>query len=221
MRDQYSDTILAIDTGSPVISVAVGRDGRVLAARADSTRGSSATLLRLINETLEEADIDLATVDLLVGLQGPGSFTGLRIGLATLLGLHQARGIDATAVPTFDALALAADEPNGKIATAIDALRGEWFVQLFRGGEPPESHGPPELLRPDQIADPRPAVVVGFGVTALEQADGWRSEAKLIEPGPLAPALVGLAALRPIEIDPARLTAPLYLRPPAATAASS
>ncbi|HEX2164131.1 MAG TPA: tRNA (adenosine(37)-N6)-threonylcarbamoyltransferase complex dimerization subunit type 1 TsaB [Thermoanaerobaculia bacterium] len=100
--------ILAVDSASPVVSVAVAVGGAVRAERAVEIGRSSERLLAMIDEVLREAGVDgprgLAGI---VALAGPGSFTGLRVGLATVLGLHQATGVPAAAVPTLPVLAAA------------------------------------------------------------------------------------------------------------------
>ena len=94
---------------------------------------SSADILRLIDETLEQADTRLHRVGGLVALAGPGSFTGLRVGLATVLGLHQALGIPATTLSNLEVLAFSGGGDRELRLGAVDALRGEWFVQPFEG----------------------------------------------------------------------------------------
>ena len=125
--------LLALDTGSPQVSVALGRDGQVLAERSVEIDRSSGRLVEMIGEVLAEAGARPRDLGGVLALQGPGSFTGLRIGLATALGLHQALGVPATAIPTLRVLAA---REEGTIVAAVDALRGEWSAQAFRAGEP-------------------------------------------------------------------------------------
>jgi tRNA threonylcarbamoyl adenosine modification protein YeaZ len=228
-----SESLLALDAGSPVVSVAVGPAGHPVAERSIEIRQSSERLVALVDECLEEAGVAMAELAGILALRGPGSFTGLRVGLATTLGFHQALGIPATAVPTLDALALhgarrlrdgGRDEPV-TIAAVVDALRGEWFTQLFRvaPGEAPravatvgDSSGP-AILDPAGVAALAPDAVSGFGAgrlaASLAGEDGWRAE--VLEPAPLAPDLLRLAALAPLAWRPATLVAPVYLRAPA------
>jgi [ribosomal protein S18]-alanine N-acetyltransferase len=107
------DLILALDAGSPRVSVAVGRNGTPLAARAVAQEHSSTQLLALIDATLRDAGAQPADLAGLVAAAGPGSFTGLRVALATALGLHQALGVPAQAVSTLAALAAAAAAAPG------------------------------------------------------------------------------------------------------------
>jgi tRNA threonylcarbamoyl adenosine modification protein YeaZ len=142
--------VLALDAGSPMVSVAAGRRGAVLAARAVPLERSSTQLLALIDEVLAAAGARAADLAGVVALAGPGSFTGLRVGLATALGLHQALGARALALPTLAAMAAMA-APSGAppactVIAAVDALRGEWSAQAFRAGGPaaaPSMPAPP------------------------------------------------------------------------------
>jgi tRNA threonylcarbamoyl adenosine modification protein YeaZ len=238
--------VLVLDTASPTVSVAVAAGGRLLAERREPIARSSVLLLPMIDEALAEAGATLGDLAGLVVLAGPGSFTGLRVGMATALGLHQAAGVPATAVPTFDALAAwardqgLADRP---LFAAVDVLRGEWAVQGFApatadaapspAGEP-ERSAAGELLRRAAQAGGR---IAGFGVGGLgtvgeagttRPAPGNRRTATtaaapvvpapdLLEPEALAPAAARELSLRPPAWAPSRLTEPLYFRPPAAT----
>lgn len=205
--------VLALDAGSPTVSVALGRGGAVLAARSEAISRSSKRLLQMIDEVLGEAGVEREGLGGIVALRGPGSFTGLRVGLATALGLHLALGVPAAALPTLLVLAAAAWREE-EVLAAVDALRGEWTVQPF-AGDPPRALGEAETLPAAALAARAPGVVVGFGVTsAFAEADG----ARLYEPGPLAPIAIGLLPRLDLDWDPALLTDPLYARPPAVTA---
>jgi tRNA threonylcarbamoyl adenosine modification protein YeaZ len=209
--------LLVLDTGSPLVSVALARDGEVAAARAVEQHRSSALLLDLIGEVLAEAGITVRDLGGIAALRGPGSFTGLRIGLATALGLHQALGVPATALPTLQALAAAA-ETDGVVVAAVDALRGEWSAQAFAGGPLPRPLSAMELAAGAELprlAGGRPCAVVGFGVSRLGALPGWPGGPRLVEPGPLAAPAARLAAAAETPWDPALLVAPLYSRPPA------
>ena len=154
----------------------------------------------------------------LLALSGPGSFTGLRIGLSTAFGLHQALGIRAAAVPTLEVLAIEASDSKGasSVVAAVDALRGEWSVQKFaRGADGTlRAQGDIEIVAADDLARFAPATLTGFGVGKLASLP---PELDLHEPGPLAPATLRWAALREPAWNALALCRPLYARPPAAT----
>jgi N6-L-threonylcarbamoyladenine synthase len=214
---------LALDTGSPTVSVALARGGVVVAERSVAMDRSSALLLALVQEVLTEAGARLTDLAGIAALRGPGSFTGLRIGLATVLGLHQATGVPATAIPTLHALASMGSTASGTVIAAVDALRGDWTAQAFVSdpslplprplGEAVLIPGPdlPSLAAGDE------RIVTGFGVSRLGKLPGWPADLRLVEAGPLAGAAARLAADPATAWDPSLLTAPLYARPPAVT----
>ena len=213
--------MLALDAGSPTVSVALGRGGEVLAARSEAISRSSKRLLQMIDEVLEEGGVEREELGGVVALRGPGSFTGLRVGLATALGLHLALGVPAAALPTLLVLAAAAACCEGEVLAAVDALRGEWTVQAFTGA-PPRALGEAETVPAAALAARAPAAIVGFGVpTVLAGLAGWSPASaapRLVEPGPLAPIALHLLPRLTLDWDPALLTDPLYARPPAVTA---
>jgi tRNA threonylcarbamoyladenosine biosynthesis protein TsaB len=220
MGEQYSERpashrgpLLVVDTGSPLVSVAVGDDD-LAALRVVEPQHSSAFLLRWIAEALAEAGLELGDLQALVGLRGPGSFTGLRVGLATLLGLHQATGIPAGTVETFDVLASAATPEPASVRTlaVVDALRGEWFTRLYAGGGSGVAIEEPRLRRPAEIAALSPCLVIGFGSGPLVAAVA-RPGLRSLEPGPLAPLALGCCRRGRWAPDAASLAAPTYLRP--------
>src|SRR5687768_8999785 len=106
--------LLALDTSPPVVPVAVADRGRLLACRRGAQRESSARLLGWIREALAEAGFGDSGLRGVGVLSGPGRFTGLRVGLATALGLHRALGTPAAALPTLQVLAAGA--PAGRRA---------------------------------------------------------------------------------------------------------
>jgi tRNA threonylcarbamoyl adenosine modification protein YeaZ len=193
---------------------------------------SSNQVLEMMREVLAEAGARPADLGGIVALRGPGSFTGVRIGLATAFGFHQALGIPATGLSTFEILAAAAEAPEGAVVIgAVDALRGDWSVQTFVASEAPVNLGAPELVPGGQIpalfdrlgAPPPPSglrVLAGFDLDRLAALPGWPPEIRRFTPGPERP-LAAVAALRAADPstvwDAGRLTDPLYSRPPAVT----
>lgn len=226
MTEQASGTAplhLAFDTGSPWVSVALARGGAPAAVRAAVMERSSNQVLEMMRAVLAEGGARPADLDGIVALRGPGSFTGVRIGLATALGFHQSLGVRATALSTFEALAAAAEpEPGSVLIAAVDALRGDQHVQAFRGGDL-QPLGEPELVPSveipalfDRLGGGR-RVLAGFG---LDRLAGLPGDIHLFEPGPgrpLAAVAARLAALPGTVWDPGLLIAPLYSRPPAIT----
>jgi tRNA threonylcarbamoyl adenosine modification protein YeaZ len=228
--------ILALDTASPVVSVALygkgGDGGGVEAERSVEISRSSRRLLEMVDEVLEETGLAISDVTGFVALRGPGSFTGLRVGLATVMGFHQALGTPTTALSTLEVMAAAGSRmgepedgregrkiPGGRIVAAVDVLRGEWAAQPFRPGWPPRPEAAADRIPVETLGRFLPCALVGFGLDKLrEQPElGDREELVLLDPPPLAPIAARLAAEHPPAWDAALLTEPLYFRPPPVT----
>jgi tRNA threonylcarbamoyl adenosine modification protein YeaZ len=123
--------ILAADSSLPILSVALLSDRALLGALALEGKGSrNEKLLPAIDWLLAESGIDRREVDLFATTRGPGSFTGVRIGLATMQGLALALHRPVCAMSTHEAIALGDPDP-GRIAIWDDAGRGEFYVSVF------------------------------------------------------------------------------------------
>src|ERR1044072_2296760 len=123
--------ILGVETAPLSGSVALSRGEAILAAFAgDSGVSHSNTLLNDIDKLLNEAQADLSDIDLFAVANGPGSFTGLRIGIATVKALAATLERRCAGIPTLQAVALAAGESHHSVAL-LPAGRGEVFAQLF------------------------------------------------------------------------------------------
>lgn len=208
--------ILAIDTSSPTVSVAVARSDGQLVMRAIPQRESSPVLLRMIDECLGEAEVTGRELDGILALRGPGSFTGLRVGLATALGLHQATQAPATGASTLACLAAAAPVSGRRVLAAVEALRGEWFVQRFIASD---GNWPTALEEPRRV-DPSALDTTDVGVVSAHDVDRLASQLgpeieTTIDPGALAPIAARLALRQPPKWEPGLLTKPLYLSAPA------
>jgi tRNA threonylcarbamoyladenosine biosynthesis protein TsaB len=128
--------ILAADTSLPLLSVALLRDGALLGALALEGKGSrNEKLLPAVDWLLTESGVDRREIELFAVTRGPGSFTGVRIGLATFQGLALALGKPVCAMSTHEAIALAEEPVHPKQRTLIydDAGRGELYVSMFEG----------------------------------------------------------------------------------------
>ncbi len=127
---KMSPTILAVDTATLRGSVCLARGDSILISRiGDPAISHSNSLLRDINSCLDEA-AKLPQIDLFAAASGPGSFTGLRIGLATVKALSRTLDRPCIGIPTLHAVARAAGPSNATVAM-MPAGRGEVFVQLL------------------------------------------------------------------------------------------
>ena len=148
--------ILAIDTTTRSGSTAVLDDHQVLIElTGDAATTHGQRLPAEVARTLAAAGVALDTVDLLAVVAGPGSFTGLRIGIASMQGLAFARGLKIVPVSALEAIARQAHRslpPDRTIAAWVDAHRGEVFAGVYAGSSldellPPAAASPQETLR--------------------------------------------------------------------------
>jgi len=195
-------TVLGVDTASSGGSVALARPGEILAAVGLPERGAHARdLLVQIDALLGRSGLRPADLNGLAVTTGPGSFTGVRIGLATAKGLAYSLGIGLAGLSTLEGLARAALLSGGaadvpRLCAAIEAGRGEVYAALFRiaDGEPARetadrSYRPADLLR----SLPSKTRVVGDGSGALVRAA--REAGQDIEVIERCPTLAGAVAL--------------------------
>ncbi|WP_374575459.1 tRNA (adenosine(37)-N6)-threonylcarbamoyltransferase complex dimerization subunit type 1 TsaB [Phenylobacterium sp.] len=202
--------VLGLDTCLNACACAVVDDGRVLARAVEPmARGHQERLAPLARDVMAEAGLPFDRLDRIGVTVGPGSFTGLRVGLAFAKGL--AGALDAPLVGVGALEALAAGEPEALAFAAIDARRGQVYLQAFRDGA--------ALMAPD---------VLDLGTAAARIAEFHRGEPAVLvgSGGPLLAEVVPGARLAPGEgCDPvavAKIAAaraptpvrPLYLRAP-------
>ncbi len=218
--------ILALETATLAGSAALVEGGRILAeSNLAPGRTHSSTLLPEIQKVLQEAGMSATDLDIVAVGLGPGSFTGLRIGLAIAKGLAWAAGKPLVGVPTLDAMARAVQPGDGGIiCPVIDARKGQVYAAMYRPSGPLwERLTDYEALTPDGLAGIISEPVVFFG-------EGVRTWGGVISEslGPLFirgdeafdfPRAVNVAAEaemlydRGMAADPADV-APLYVRPP-------
>ena len=130
-------TVLGIETATMLCGTAIVRDGEVIAeTQLSAPQIHSERLLFLVDELLRTSGIPLKELDGIACSIGPGSFTGLRIGLSVAKGLAYASDLPLAAVPTLEALAFRAVRdgrlmPGGRVLAALDARRDEVFTALY------------------------------------------------------------------------------------------
>lgn len=123
--------ILAIETATRAGSVAVSRGEKILASISGEAASSHSTdLIENIDQVLRETGLQLGDVDLFAAASGPGSFTGLRIGLATVKSMAVAMDKKCTGVSTLAAVAHAAGQ-SARTVALLPAGRGEVFAQMY------------------------------------------------------------------------------------------
>lgn len=125
--------VLGIDTSAKTCSVALLQDGAVLSSYLlGEGLTHSQTLLPLIKKVLTESECEVADLDLISITAGPGSFTGLRIGISTVKGLAFSNNIPCVGVSTLEATAENCADCEGYVACVLmDARRGEFYNALF------------------------------------------------------------------------------------------
>ena len=139
MTRRNSKNVLAIETSTSRGSIALLSGGKLLGAPCIGERFEhSQTLLPQLQQLLKSHDLRPSDLDLICVSRGPGSFTGLRVGIAAAKGLAMGLGIPVIGVSTFEVLlagylhSLAPSLPPSRIQLLLDAKRGEFFAQLWR-----------------------------------------------------------------------------------------
>ncbi len=222
-------TLLAVDSAGAACSAAAWRGGRVVAVRRMATeRGHAVHLAPLAGAVLAEAGIAAATLDAVVATVGPGSFTGLRVGLALAQGMALGAGVSALGISSFLVHAAAAPgRPDGlPLVVVLDSRRDELFFQLFAPvGEEPFMASPGEAAR-------RLATRFGAGASIglAGDAPSLLAEALLalgarpvvLRAGPADAAMVAAAAAERLDQGQALLAPrPVYLRAPDVTVSAA
>ena len=212
--------VLALDTTTRAGSIAVVRDALVLHEVAGDAAGTHAERLPgELYRALDAAGAALADVDLFAVIAGPGSFTGLRVGIATVQGLAMALGRPVVPVSALDALALAARDGVHPAAAWMDAQRGQVFAVLHDAGGTALSEA--TSLTPDEtleawhaLADLRRARFAGDG--AVRYADALRgrlgADVTILPPPNLATIAARLAAATPARAVAPHAVVPIYVR---------
>lgn len=213
-----SATVLAIDSATDSCSAALWRNG-ILAAHAftQQRHGHAEILLPMVRDVMGQARQAFATLDLIATTVGPGSFTGLRIGLSSARALALAAGKPIIGLTTLEVVAAAQPVSDDPLLVAIDSRREDIFVQLFSPDLSPLC--PPAAMLAADITSILPAgavAIAGNAADAVRRAVPSRN----LQPagGPALPdagilarcaaaRFQGLSGREPVP-------GPLYLRPP-------
>jgi tRNA threonylcarbamoyladenosine biosynthesis protein TsaB len=170
--------VLGFDTATPSTAVALRlTDGRTLKARDDPGSGEhpghATRLLSMTGELLARAGVPWRAIDRLAVGVGPGTFTGLRVGIATARGLAQSLSVELVGVSSLEALAVAAMEQGGyeRVLAVIDARRGEAFAAAYRAIERASIDEP---ASPRELASPRALAPEELGGVVAQAEQGER-----------------------------------------------
>jgi tRNA threonylcarbamoyladenosine biosynthesis protein TsaB len=226
--------VLALDTTTRAGSVALVENGRIIAQRpGDPSLTHAERLPRDILSLLEAHQIGPADLDLFAVASGPGSFTGLRVGIATIQGFAFVQHRRVAAVPALEALAQLAGRDLGvgaAVGVWMDAQRRDVFSALYRLTSSPP-FGPGRLVEIEEPSVGDPAATLGrweriidseivfVGDGAERYGDVLRSrqpDARIVDAPPLAGAIGLIAVARSGAggtVDPAEVR-PLYIRRP-------
>lgn len=147
--------VLCIETATAVCSVALGKDGVLIAERKNTVGQNHAKLLSvLIQELFEESNLNFKDLDAVAISQGPGSYTGLRIGTSVAKGICYALEIPLIAINTLQALANQTFIPSSSLrCPMIDARRMEVYCQLFDASLNPLSEVSAKILDEDSFSE--------------------------------------------------------------------
>lgn len=219
--------ILAIDTSGPVAGCAVMADGRITCSIAmNQGLTHSETIMPAVDWALNASGLSCRDIDVFAAVAGPGSFTGVRIGVCAVKGLAHGTGKPCARIHALEALSMNFYGADALCCPILDARRGQVYCAAYdmRDGLPVSVRTPDALPVADFIAAlpaDRRLVFVGDGVPAHgEKVKELLGERAILAPENLrnlrADAACVLAAARPDQWMDARLLTPIYLRAPQA-----
>ena len=218
--------ILALETSAKAVSAAVTEDGKVLASGyQDTGLTHSRTLMPIVEHILKNTGLTVADMDAIAVAAGPGSFTGIRIGVAAAKGLAFAADKPAVGVSTLAAMARNVAFCDGLVICAMDARRQQVYNALFEAKDGQLTRLTPdraialEELAEELRSDPRPKTVVGDGAKlclAHLTAAGIPcrlAPAHLVMQNAMSVALEAEAMAAKGKLVSAQAPEPVYLRP--------
>jgi tRNA threonylcarbamoyladenosine biosynthesis protein TsaB len=218
--------VLAFDTCLGALSVAIGRTdtaGQLVVTEAyeEIATGHAERLMPMVQAAMAEAGLGFADLTRIAVTLGPGTFTGVRTGIAAARAFRLAAGVEVVGATSLAVMAhrifeaqFAAGEGR-PLLIAVDARRGGLYVQLFGAGALDPLTEPQELA-PAAAADlcgDRPLRAAGSGARAVAEAAAGRGRQIELVSEHLEPHAGDLAALAP-RLAPLRDVSPLYIRPP-------
>lgn len=211
--------LLLLETATPVCSVVLWRDGQVVAQRnSNEANAHSSKLSPFINEVLAEADIKADSLSAVVVSSGPGSYTGLRIGVSTAKGLCYGLSIPLLSVPTLQGMAALYFEQHpdyeGWVCPMIDARRMECYAAIYdRNLEEvkPTSADIIETGFYDEYLNQKEVAFVGDGAGKVREVLGVHPNARFDEGFVISAA--GMASLAQRRLQEGRVEDVAYFVP--------
>lgn len=203
-----SDPTLAIETAFPSISLALQIDGDVLLPRIDTSARRASALHAALADLLEQAELPASRIESVLVDIGPGSYTGLRVGLAMVRSLAELVPIEIRTLYSTDQIAWCARPPDGaEFLVCLDARRSQWYCARYR-------YRAEGLMRLDgprcvTVAELRASAAATGGVFSVSDTpplDGPITHVGI----PQARSLFELASLSQPDSEPS----PVYLMPP-------
>jgi tRNA threonylcarbamoyladenosine biosynthesis protein TsaB len=215
--------ILAVETSTMAGSVALLDGVRVVGQSVlNVALTHSERLMAMVDRLLHDCDWEIERLDGLAVSIGPGSFTGLRVGVATIKGLALALGLPVAPVPTLDALAWNVPFADAAICPILDARKSEVYLCLYRWHEDRIERTSDYLALAPRVAAERvtpPVIVLGDGVAAcLPFLSRWGTAVRAAPPAQSVPSAavvgqIGRAMIASGQAVSADVLAPMYLRP--------
>jgi len=184
--------LLAIETATRTTSVALLRGDQPIAEAGGAEGSAAETLLPAIDRLLRDNGVSVADLDAFAVSIGPGSFTALRVGLATLKGIAFGGDRPVARVPTLAALAWASPRRELPVAALLDARRGEMYAAVYDLVDAgPRARLEPGVFAPDELIPhlPPECVLVGEGAEVFGSEIRERLGAGLVIAGGAASAL--------------------------------
>ncbi|MBQ2991758.1 MAG: tRNA (adenosine(37)-N6)-threonylcarbamoyltransferase complex dimerization subunit type 1 TsaB [Clostridia bacterium] len=166
--------ILMIDTSGQACGVAIARDGQIICEmQLTSGRTHSQRVMPMVDSALEMCEMQISDIDLFGAVVGPGSFTGVRIGVSTVKALAHAAGKPCIGIDALEALAANASGFDGVLCPILDARAQQVYGAMFEAGMPPvrltEDDAMKLTLFLDRVEETgRDALFMGDGVKAFE-----------------------------------------------------
>jgi len=211
--------LLAIDTSQAAVSACImGDDGGILARETlPMARGHAEALLPLLERLSKAAAVPFSTLGRIAVVVGPGSFTGIRIGIAAGRAIGLAAGVPVVGVSSLAAFAapLIGREGAGVIAAAVDAKHGQVYVQGFTAkGQPLAVPRITNVRDAVRTLGAGPLFFAGSGATMMA-IEAWSLGAQAEVAGETVTPDIGFVARLGVLADPATAPArPYYLKPP-------